>query len=322
MIFLVILLFALFASLFGLSKDTLNYCEPFFLIGSRMLFAGLLLVGHQLIWNRKQFNFKLSHLLPLTLLGFLAIYVTNITEIWGLQYVDSSKACLIYSLSPFLSALVAYLVLKETLNSKKWLGLIIGFAGLIPIFMTQTQGERSSGTFMNIPLAEISLLIAVFCSVYGWTLLKKIINEFHYSPLMANGISMILGGVLALCHSYFSGESWAPVPVTDFGPYLQNTLLMTLISNIVAYNLYGYLLKHYSATFMSVAGLITPLFASFIGWAFMNETITWHYFASTAIFSVGLTIFYQEELKREKLLASDVKPQTPTIRELQAANDI
>ncbi len=292
-----ILLYALFASLFGLSKDTLNYSEPFFLIGSRMAFAGLLLLSYEWLFNRKRAPIKSSHFVSLFLLAFLNIYLTNIAEIWGIQHMASSKACLIYSLSPFISAAVAYFVLKETLTSKKWLGLMVGFMGLIPIFIAQSPAEKASGEIGFISFAEISLLIAVFGSVYGWILLKKVINEFQYTPLMANGISMTIGGVFALLHSYYSGESWNPVPVTQTDVFLQNTVLMCIISNIICYNLYGYLLKRYSATFMSLAGLITPFFAAFFGWYFLAETISWHYFAAVSIFSVGLFLFYQEELK-------------------------
>lgn len=301
MIFLVILLFALFASLFGISKATLEYSEPIFLIGSRMFFAGLILLLHQFIWNRKQFTFKISQLKPLLLLGLLNIYLTNVAEIWGMQHMTSSKACLIYSLTPFLGALVAYIVLRETLDSKKWMGLLIGFVGLVPIVMSQSPSEKLAGEIASISYAEIALLIAVICSVYGWTLLKQLVTEHKISFIMANGISMTLGGGLALIHSYFAGENWNPVPVTDMMPFVQNTLLMCLISNLICYNLYGFLLKRYSATFMSFAGLVTPLFASFFGWFFLNESITWHYFASVALFAMGLTIFYQQELKQEKL---------------------
>jgi drug/metabolite transporter (DMT)-like permease len=52
---------------------------------------------------------------------------------------------------------------------------------------------------------------------------------------------------------------------------------------------------------MSFAGLVTPFFASFFGWYFLGETISWHYFASIIVFSIGLTIFYLEELKRDKV---------------------
>jgi drug/metabolite transporter (DMT)-like permease len=310
--FLAILLYALFASLFGLSKDTLNYSEPFFLIGSRMLFAGLLLLAHQFIYNRKAFQLKLAHIQSLLLLSFFCIYVTNVAEIWGIQHMVSSKSCLIYSLSPFLAALVAYLVLNEKLSKKKWIALLIGFTGLIPIFMTQSASEAGSKE-NGFSLEEIAVLVAVFgvfASVYGWTLLKKVVSEYNYTPLMANGISMTLGGTMALIHSYVVGEAWTPIPVTDFGPFLQNSLLMCLISNIVCYNLYGFLLKRYSATFMSFAGLVTPFFASFFGWYFLGETITWHYFAAIIVFSIGLTLFYQEELQREKLFVKpEVSPQ-------------
>lgn len=310
--FLVILLYALFASLFAFSKGTLDVSEPFFLIGSRMTFAGLLLLLHQFIWNRKGFKFKLEHSKYLFLLGFFCIYLTNVAEIWGIQHMVSAKACLIYSLSPFLAAAVAYLVLGETLNAKKWLGFSIGILGLIPTFMARTQSEIGAGNLAFISYPEIALLIAVAGSVYGWTLLKKIIQEYEYTPIMANGISMTIGGVLALLHSYFSGESWNPIPVTDMGPFLQNTIWMCLISNIICYNLYGYLLKRYTATFMSFAGLVTPFFASLFGWFFLGETISWHFFAAIAIFSVGLTIFYNEELKRDKVY---VKPE-PSAAEL------
>ncbi len=308
--FWVILLFALFASLFGLNKTALEYSDPFFLIGSRFAFAGLILLVHQFIWNRKAFKIKLVHLKPLFLLSLLSVYITNIMEIWGIKYLSSAKVCLIYSLSPFLAALVAYFSLKEVLSGKKWLGLIIGFIGLVPIFMTKSPSEYVSteGGWSGIPLAELAVLSAVLCSVYGWILLKKLINEFKYTPLMANGISMLLGGCLALVHSYIAGEQWSPIPVSEYGPFIQYTLAMCLISNLVAYNLYGYLLKRYTATFMSFAGLIAPLFASFFGWAFLGESITWHYYASMIIFSVGLTIFYQEELKKEKLQIQSVVP--------------
>ena len=294
---LTILLYALFASLFGLSKETLNHCEPFFLIGSRMAFAGLLLLAHQWAYNRKGFRFSKSHMVYLFLLGFLSIYLTNVAEIWGIQRMASSKACLIYSLSPFLSAAVAFLILGERLSPKKWLGLLVGFMGLIPVFIIQAPTESPIHALVRISSAECAMLVATLGSVCGWILLKKLISEYKDSPLMANGIGMSIGGLMALLHSYTTGESWNPVPVTHLQSFLQNTLLMCLISNIVCYNLYGYLLKRYSATFMSLAGLITPFFAALFGWYFLDEAITWHYFTAISIFGLGLLLFYQEELK-------------------------
>lgn len=263
-----------------------------------MALAGVILLLHQFIFHKERFNIKKEHFFSLFVLGLISIYVTNIAEIWGIQHMSSAKACLIYSLSPFVAALVAYLVLKETMTSKKWLGLCIGFVGLTPILFVKSSPVELSKSLGLFSWPEIAMLIAVLGSVYGWILLKKIIKEYRFSPIMANGASMLIGGILALIHSYASGEAWTPIPVIGDNMFslLEIALWMTLISNIICYNLYGYLLTKYSATFMSLAGLITPLFASLFGWYFLNEEITWHFYAAMSLFSVGLFIFYQEEI--------------------------
>jgi drug/metabolite transporter (DMT)-like permease len=60
-------------------------------------------------------------------------------------------------------------------------------------------------------------------------------------------------------------------------------------------------MKHYTATFISFAGFIVPIFAGLIGWGFLNEKITWHFYASCLIILFGLYLFYQDELKYKAL---------------------
>ncbi len=281
------------------------------MVGSRMLFAGLVLLAYVAIRHRpKSFKIKPAHIGGIVLLALSQIYLTNIFEIWAIKHMISSKACLLYSLSPFISALVAYVILKETMSRKKMLGMFVGFLGLMPIIFAQTNEEINSGTFLVFTLAELAMVGAVFASVYGWIQLKKVMTDTSFSPLLANGLSMTIGGILALLHSYFAGEQWSPLPVTNLQPFIINTLIMCLISNLICYNLYGYLLKRFSATFMSFVGLVTPLFASLFGFIWLNETITWHYFVSMILFSVGLVIFYREEMGRDRVF------------EIKAATDI
>lgn len=292
----VIVLYALFASIFGFSKATLEHCEPIFLIGSRMAFAGVLLIVHQWFFNRKVFqSITKKAYLDFALLGFVAIYVTNVFEIWGIERMPSAKACFIYSVTPFLSGLLSYLLFREIPSRLKWLGMVIGFIGLVPLqlhsFSEMGLQESSSS------IGEIALLIGVTASVYGWILLKQIVTRHGQSLLVANGFAMLIGGSMALVHSYFAGESWAPVPVTNMEYYLMNTFAMCLISNIICYNLYGYLLKRYSVTFMSFAGLITPLFASLFGWFFLDENLTWHFAISFGLFAIGLSLFHRDEMR-------------------------
>ena len=112
---------------------------------------------------------------------------------------------------------------------------------------------------------------------------------------------MLCGGFLALTHSFIAGEQWAPIPVNSLEPFLINTIIMCIISNIISYNLYGALLKKFSATFLSFAGLVTPMFTALFAFIFFREVISWHFFSAMLLFAVGLKVFHQEELIHNKL---------------------
>lgn len=260
--------------------------------------AGFLLLGISL-YRKKPILATLQKghgLFEIIVLAVANIYLTNVLELWGLQYLTSFKTCFLYSLSPFLSALIAYLTWGEKLRGNKLLGLAIGFVGFFPMLLTSTSVERAVGELWVFSWPEIALLGAVLFSVWGWIILKELVHTHKTDPLVANGWSMLLGGFFALIHSYLF-ETWNPIPVTNISAFMQCTLLLILVSNVLAYNLYGYLLKRFSATFMSFAGLSTPLFTALFGWIFLKEEVTGIFFLSLFVVFIGLLLFYREELK-------------------------
>lgn len=296
---IVIFMYAIWSSIFSLGKMTLQYCPPLFLTGARMAIAGVLLLAFLAIFKRSSFKMNRIQILSITLLAFFSIYLTNALEFWGLQYLTAAKTCFIYSLSPFFAALFSYLHFNEKMNGRKWIGLGIGFIGFIPVLLTQTGSEDLLNAFSFFSWPTLAIMGAALCSVYGWVVLRLVVKDHSISPLMANGASMLFGGLLAFGHSFLV-ESWNPLPVLaeNFTPFLKGTLLMTLISNILCYNLYGMLLKRFTATFLSFMGLLSPIFASLNGLIFLGEPISWTIILSTGIVSLGLWIVYRAELKQ------------------------
>lgn len=300
--FYVVLLYALFASVFTASKQALEYAPPFFLVGARMMLAAFFMLGFVAIFKKQSIGIKPGSLKKLLGLALFNIYLTNVFEFWGLQYLTSFKTCFIYSLSPFLSALLSYFIFSEAMTGKKWTGLIVGFLGFIPILLSKTSQEELAGDLWIFSWAELAVIGAAIASVYGWILLKQLINEDGYSPVCANGLSMLIGGSLALGHSLLT-EDWNPTPIHGpILPFLECTIFLIIVSNCIAYNLYGYLLKRFSATFMSFAGLTTPLFSALFGWIFHSEVPTISFYISFFIVFSGLYLFYQEELSRQPTL--------------------
>lgn len=312
--FSVLLLYMLFASTFTLLKATLAYTTPIFLVSIRMFFGGMLLLVYQYAIKR-DLSLKRNDIGLMAQISFFQYYAAFVLEAWSLQWVTSYKACLFFNLSPFITALISFLFLGEFLTIKKIIGLTIGFIGLLPILMAPDM-QQQAGSLLWLSFPEIALLGSVFCASYGWIILKQA-QQRGYHTVMINAYTMTAAGIAALLTS-FMFESIIPVIKVPevcyattlpwlcgvFGPegagimlFIGYTFALIIIANIIAFNLYGYLISIYSTTFISFAGFITPVFAAVLGWFFLGEHVEWQFMISMVIICAGLLLFYQEELQ-------------------------
>lgn len=298
--FLVVLLYIFLALTFVFAKFIVQYASPIFIIASRMLLAGGMLLLYEIFYLKK-------HLIPHKKDWFLFlqtslfhIYFSFVLEFWSMQYVSSSKANIIYSTTPFITALLSYILLKEKLSKIKIFGLLMGLGGLMPVLLLSTSNNGLSGEIFHISLPEIVLLFSVSSAAYAWFLVKKLMNK-GYSLTLINGIAMFLGGVEALLTSVvveIANPLWNNQPIKlvyDLKPFLFWLFMLIIVANFIVYNLYGWLLRKYSITFLTFAGFLCPIFGAFFGWLFLGEQITWHYFISLIIISIALYIFCLED---------------------------
>ncbi|MCF7806107.1 MAG: DMT family transporter [Simkaniaceae bacterium] len=151
-VLLSLFLFSIWSTVFPIGKWLVGFSTPVFLTGIRMLFAGVLLIGFLLIRNRKALKINKKQLLSISLLALLSIYLTNVLEFYGLQHLSAAKTCFIYSLSPFLTALFSFIHFKEKMNKTKWIGMIIGFSGVLPVLFIQNQSGDLLSLFKFIAL--------------------------------------------------------------------------------------------------------------------------------------------------------------------------
>ena len=294
--FLIFLLYALFGSSFVLGKMALSCTTPFFLTGVRMTIGGLILLSYLYIYAREQFKFDWKHLAWYAQMTFFGIYITYTLRFWALGYMSAAKTNFIYNLSPFISALFSYLVLQEKLSSKKFLGLFIGLLGIIPVLLSTSNSEQAIGEVGILSWPEIAVIISVATHTYSWIIMRKLVREHNYSPMMVNGICMTAGGTLGFATSLCL-DGLMPIHKGCFAYFFGTLTLVVIISNIICCNLYGWLLKKYSATFLSFAGFLSPLFTALYGWLLIGEIVTWHFYVSCIIVFIGLYLFYQEELQ-------------------------
>jgi len=292
---LVILLYAIYASSFPISKLLLAYAPPLFVSSMRTLVAGLVLMSYYLFTHakRKPLHINILYNIHFIQIVVIGIYVNYIARFWALNNLPSAKACLIFSLDPVLSLFFSYLVFGETTTRRQVLGFVFGFFALIAIIVTSSPLEEPFGKFMFVSWPEFFMLVSVMANSYRWVLIRKLVRN-HYKPELVNGLSMTLGGSLAFLTSYLV-DGYFPVqaPASFFGWLF----LAIFISNIICATLYAYLLRSYTATFLSLAGFTTPLFAALYGSFLFQESMHWLFYFSTFLLLVSLYLFYQDEGK-------------------------
>jgi drug/metabolite transporter (DMT)-like permease len=290
---LVVLLYAILASTFVFAKKTLVYSQPFFLIGFRMILAGSILLFYQ-VFSKKSFRIQKTDFWLFFKVALFHIYFAFILEFWSLQYLSAIKVTMIYSATPFIAAILSYFLLNEKLSWQKVLGIGIGLGGLLPILVSQAGESAGCRDLLCISLPEGVLFLAVISGAYAWFLVKELMNK-GYGLGMINGVAMLVGGVLSMITAgAFEGFSG---PVSNWPMFLGWLALLILSANIIVYNFYGWLLKFYSITFVTFAGFLSPAFGTIYEKIFFDGKITWHYFVSLLLVTLGLYIFYREELR-------------------------
>lgn len=291
---LIVVLYAILASTFVFAKYAVQFATPTFLIGFRMVLASVMLLSFCLIKGSGKLGLKPEDYGLFFKTALFHIYVAFTLEFWALQYVGALKTTMIFSITPFVAALLAYLLYNERLNKTKKCGILIGAAGLVPVLLsTGEQLVARAGAWHSISLPDIALLGAVISSAYAWFLVKQLMHK-GYSFVLINGIAMLVGGLMSLLTSIVLDGF--VMPVSNWPAFLWWVLLLVISANVIVYNLYGSLLRYYSITFLTFAGFLCPSFGAVYEWLLTGKAISWHYMVSLVLVMMGLYIFYRQEL--------------------------
>lgn len=288
---IVLLLYALLAATFSIGKALVLLMHPLFVIGIRMLIAGTLLLITYYCMHAKN-RIRSKDLLLFAATCCVHILIPYLSEFAALRDISPSDACLAYNLSPFFSALFSYWIFKEYMTVKKWVGFGLAIVGLAWYLWYQ------HALAFHLSWSYVWILISVISSCLGWILVRVLVKNKEYSPFLVNGLCMLVAGVGSLGYGLGTHEMGSLRTVVLLPWFWLLMSLSIIIANGIFYNMYGYLLKRYTATFLSFVGFITPLFASLFEWLLFGSVPAWSFFICLGVIATGIYIFYQEELKQ------------------------
>ena len=237
-------------------------------IASRILFAGVrfILAGiltaifGSLIAGKPLFPQKSSWGM-ICKLGLVQTVFQYIFFYMGLAYTTGVKSAIINGSQTFITIVLACLVFRyEKLTMQKFLGCLIGFAGVIVINF-DPSGLTGGFTFRG----EGAILIAAIAYALSSALVKNYSQKEN--PVILSGYQFIFGGIImTIVGSLMGGKltGWCFRSIILL-------LYLALISS-VAYSVWGILLKHNPVGKVAIYSFTNPIFSVLLSFVFLHET--------------------------------------------------
>jgi len=286
------LLALLATSLWGVNFVALKFgalaLSPFMVTLIRFALVGLVLSPWAFRVPRSLFFHMLGLSFVMGVLYFGALFK-------GLQGTPSGEACVIVQIEVPLAALLSAWCLKEKVKPITWLAIFICIIGvLVTVGIPQRFGDAISAGYL--------LLAAIFWAVN--TIQMKKVASLH--PFTINGaVCLMAVPQLFLLIFLFNPSEFhtlGTVPWTGWAA----VGYMALISTVLCYSIWFYLLRKFSVSKVTPFYLVSPVAALITSNLVFHETFTLRTLIGTLILLMGLglvVIKRDEKVKKISTLA-------------------
>lgn len=230
---------------------------PFLMAGVRFLIAGVLLYAYLRL--RGAANPSRAQWIGAAIAGILLAAIGNGGVTFAEQWVASGLAAVAVGAVPLWTALFAGLMGRWP-TRLEWLGLALGFVGLI--LLNLEHGMWAS------PIGAVSLILAPM----GWALGSALSPRLTLpAGLMSSATQMLVAGSVLLVLALASGERMQSLPTASS---LLAIAYLIAIGSIVAYSAYGYLLRRVRPALATSYAYVNPVVAVGLGVGLAGEHIT------------------------------------------------
>jgi drug/metabolite transporter (DMT)-like permease len=203
----------------------------------------------------------------LAAIGILMLGLGNMAVLWAEQYLPSGFTALLIAVIPIYVALMeAVLPDGERLRGRGWIGIGVGFFGLIVLL---SPGLRES---LHGHTAQLAGSLVAVGGAFAWScgsLLSRR-SRLATSPLVAAGWEITFAGIFNTGLLALSGDGhdvhWTRQAVLA-------TAWLVVFGSLVGYTAYIYLLEHVPVAKVATYAYVNPMIAVVLGAIFLGERL-------------------------------------------------
>ena len=277
-IFLLVLLGLIWGSSFFNIKIASYSYEPITLALVRVIFASAPLILLCKLKNIKieAFSKDWQHY---ALIGLCNIAIPFILIAIGTSKINSYLAAMLMSTTPLSGTILAHFFTKnERINIFKTIGILIGFSGVLFLFLDKIIINENNYVF-----ALITILGSTFYSI-GGILTLKIKNKGNENVTTSTTIWSL---IFLFPMSMIFEQPWLASPTVESTVSL---VYLGIIATGFAWLIRFRILSVNGLVFQTQVAYLIPIFGVFFGYFLMDEVITWRVLISLGIIIFGIYI--------------------------------
>jgi drug/metabolite transporter (DMT)-like permease len=219
-------------------------------------------------------------------LGILSFSLPFILVYWGELHVSSGLASILFAVYPFIVALFSHFFLKgEHLTFVKFVGILLGFAGILMIFW---QDITWGGADMP---AMLAILLSTVLQAISLIIMKKRAKQI---PPVALSVGGLIPGLVVMYGLALLLDDFSLLRFDAKG--IGSILYLGTFGTVVTFVTYYWLLKHIEAVYMSLVALVTPIVAVILGALVLDEVLSPHAFGGASLVLAGILIANSRDL--------------------------
>ncbi|MFB7141366.1 DMT family transporter [Gottfriedia sp. NPDC056225] len=279
---------SLAASIWGMtyvvSKVVLDSISPWLLLEIRFLLA-LVTLGI-ISFFQKSWKISKKDLFPMAIIALVG-YTGSI----GLQFVGTklsgaAMGSLITSASPALISLFAFFILKEKINSRKIISLLLATIGVVVVIGFPKGDSNIGAYFGNLILVGAAITWALY------TVLSKVQTQ-KYSSLTVTTWATVFGVIFTLPISIIEQSKHMTDLPTNLWIWL-GVIFLGTISTAGAFYLWNKGFEYIDTSTGSLFFFLQPLIGTIFGYFLLNEEIKRSFFVGSIIILIAVYLSIKE----------------------------
>ncbi|HMD21089.1 MAG TPA: EamA family transporter [Alloacidobacterium sp.] len=274
-------------------KVGVQYLHPLVLGGMRFLIAGTLMLAFCSLRGMRVW-LPARQLGWLAAIGLILLGGGNIGLVFGETYIASGLAALLVAVMPLYVAVLSMLLPRgERLQSRGWIGLGLGFIGLIallwPALRQQVEGQHQ----------HVLGCVIVLCAAFLWAVGSILSRELKLpvNPMVAAGWQMLAAGIASSVVAFTVG-GWGASHWTR-GAVGAVAYLVTF-GSLVGYTAFVWLLEHVPVAKVATYAYVNPVVAVILGAMLLGEHLIPTEYAGMAAVVIAVALVTSSRIRVEE----------------------